>query len=209
MVWSGACGASRVAICGGAIWWADSRGEGAGPRSEAERLDGYAEYSFRSLLFGRIQMLVRSRGTVMQTLPAPYPVEEAVVSFQYPFSPPEGAPPLDGRSGRIVGGRVTSGGDTLDEDSPNTGVSLGLPVVGSDESFAHQVVTFSGAGAQTAVLEVAADLDDLSQELNEEIAISLASNAEFDGPAHGSATNVGGGADPHTTGSPPQTDRFG
>ena len=97
---------------------------------------------------------------------------------------------------------------TLDEDSPNTGVSLGLPVVGSGEAFAHQVVTFSGAGAQTAVLEVGAELDDLNQELDEAITISLASNAEFDGPTHGSATNVGGGADPRATGSPPQTDRF-
>ena len=97
---------------------------------------------------------------------------------------------------------------TLDADSPNTGVSLGLPVVGSGEAFAHQVVTFSGAGAQTAVLEVAAELDDLNQELDEAITISLASNAEFDGPTHGSATNVGGGADPRATGSPPQTDRF-
>ena len=96
---------------------------------------------------------------------------------------------------------------TLDADSPNTGVSLGLPVVGSGEAFAHQVVTFSGAGAQTAVLEVAAELDDLNQESNETITISLASNAEFDGTL-GSATNVGGGADPHTTGSPPQTARF-
>ncbi len=97
---------------------------------------------------------------------------------------------------------------TLDEDSPNTGVSWGLPVVGSGEAFAHQVVTFSGAGAQTAVLEVGAELDDLNQELDEAITISLASNAEFDGPTHGSATNVGGGADPRATGSPPQTDRF-
>ncbi len=96
---------------------------------------------------------------------------------------------------------------TLDEDSPNTGVSLGLPVVGSGEAFAHQVVTFSGAGAQTAVLEVGAELDDLNQESNEAITISLASNADFDGTL-GSATNVGGGADPHTTGSPPQTSRF-
>ncbi len=97
---------------------------------------------------------------------------------------------------------------TLDEDSPNTGVSLGMPVVGSGEAFAHQVVTFSGAGAQTAVLEVAAALDDLSGESDEAITISLASNAEFDGSTHGSATNVGGGADPHATGSPVQTDRF-
>ncbi len=96
---------------------------------------------------------------------------------------------------------------TLDADSPNTGVSLGLPVVGSGEAFAHQVVTFSGAGAQTAVLEVAAELDDLSAESDEAITISLASNAEFDGTL-GSATNVGGGADPHAAGSPPQTDRF-
>ena len=96
---------------------------------------------------------------------------------------------------------------TLDEDSPNTGVSLGLPVVGSGEAFAHQVVTFSGAGAQTAVLEVGAELDDLNQELDEAITISLASNAEFDGTL-GSATNVGGGADPRVAGSPPQTDRF-
>ncbi len=96
----------------------------------------------------------------------------------------------------------------LDEDSPNTGVSLGSRVVSSDEEFAHQVVTFSGAGAQTAVLEVAAELDDLNQELDESITISLGSNAEFDGQTHGSATNVGGGADPHETGSPPQTDRF-
>ncbi len=97
---------------------------------------------------------------------------------------------------------------TLDEDSPNTGVSLGMPVVGSGEEFAHQVVTFSGAGAQTAVLEVAAELDDLSAESDETITISLASDAEFDGLTHGSATNVGGGADPHATGSPAQTDRF-
>ncbi len=96
---------------------------------------------------------------------------------------------------------------TLDADSPNTGVSLGLPVVGSGEAFAHQVVTFSGAGAQTAILEVGAELDDLNQESNEAITISLASNADFDGTL-GSATNVGGGADPHTTGSPPQTARF-
>ena len=97
---------------------------------------------------------------------------------------------------------------TLDADSPNTGVSLGSSVASSGGGdFAHQVVTFSGAGAQTAVLKVAAE-DDSSQEPDEAITISLASNAEFDGPAHGAATNVGGGADPHTTGSPPQTDRF-
>ena len=96
---------------------------------------------------------------------------------------------------------------TLDEDSPNTGVSLGSSVASSGGGFAHQVVTFSGAGAQTAVLKVAAE-DDSGQEPDEEITISLASNAEFDGPAHGAATNVGGGADPHMTGSPPQTDRF-
>ncbi len=97
---------------------------------------------------------------------------------------------------------------TLDEGSPNAGVSLGMPVVGSGEAFAHQVVTFSGAGAQTAVLEVAAVLDDLSGESDEAITISLASDAEFDGATHGSATNVGGGADPHTAGSPALTDRF-
>ena len=96
---------------------------------------------------------------------------------------------------------------TLDEDSPNTGVSLGSSVASSGGDFAHQVVTFSGAGAQTAVLKVAAE-NDSSQEPDEAITISLASNAEFDGPTHGSATNVGGGADPHVTGSPPQTDRF-
>ena len=96
----------------------------------------------------------------------------------------------------------------LDADSPNTGVSLGSRVGSSDASFVHQVVTFSGAGAQTAVLELAAELDDLPESTNEMITISLASNAEFDGPTHGSATNVGGGADPHTSGSPSQTDRF-
>ena len=96
---------------------------------------------------------------------------------------------------------------TLDADSPNTGVSLGSSVASSGGDFAHQVVTFSGAGAQTAVLKVAAE-GDSSQEPDEAITISLASNADFDGPTHGSATNVGGGADPHTTGSPPQTDRF-
>ncbi len=96
---------------------------------------------------------------------------------------------------------------TLDADSPNTGVSLGSRVVSSDGLFVHQVVTFSGAGAQTAVLEVGAELDDLNQELDEAITISLASNAEFDGTL-GSATNVGGGADPRVAGSPPQTDRF-
>ena len=95
---------------------------------------------------------------------------------------------------------------TLDEDSPNTGVSLGSSVASSGGDFAHQVVTFSGAGAQTAVLKVAAE-NDSSQEPDEAITISLASNAEFDGTL-GSATNVGGGADPHTSDSPPQTDRF-
>ena len=96
---------------------------------------------------------------------------------------------------------------TLDEDSPNTGVSLGSSVASSGGDFAHQVVTFSGAGAQTAVLKVAAE-DDSNQEPDEAITISLASNADFDGAEHGSATNVGGGADPRVTGSPPQTDRF-
>ena len=95
---------------------------------------------------------------------------------------------------------------TLDEDSPNTGVSLGSSVASSGD-FAYQVVTFSGAGAQTAVLKVAAE-NDSNQEPDEAITISLASNADFDGPTHGSATNVGGGADPHVTGSPPETDRF-
>ncbi len=94
---------------------------------------------------------------------------------------------------------------TLDEDSPNTGVSLGSSVASSGGDFAHQVVTFSGAGAQTAVLKVAAE-DDSNQEPDEAITISLASNADFDGAEHGSATNVGGGADPHATG--PLTDRF-
>ena len=97
---------------------------------------------------------------------------------------------------------------TLDEDSPNTGVSLGQPVVDSGGDFAHQVVTFSGAGAQTAVLKVAAENDSGLEDEDEEITISLASNADFDGPTHGSATNVGGGADPHVTDSPPETDRF-
>ena len=96
---------------------------------------------------------------------------------------------------------------TLDEDSPNTGVSLGSSVASSGGDFAHQVVTFSGAGAQTAVLKVAAE-NDSGSEPDEAITISLASNADFDGPTHGSATNVGGGADPHVTGSPPETDRF-
>ncbi len=95
---------------------------------------------------------------------------------------------------------------TLDADSPNTGVSLGSSVANGGGDFAHQVVTFSGAGAQTAVLKVAAE-NDSSQEPDEAITISLESNAEFDGTL-GSATNVGGGADPHVTGSPPDTDRF-
>ena len=96
---------------------------------------------------------------------------------------------------------------TLDEDSPNTGVSLGSSVASGGGDFAHQVVTFTGAGARTAVLKVTA-ANDSGREPDEAITISLASNAEFDGQEHGSATNVGGGADPRVTGSPPQTDRF-
>ncbi len=97
----------------------------------------------------------------------------------------------------------------LNEDAPNTGVSLDPDdEVDPDEathSRADPVVTFRGAGAQTAVLDVALKSDHLTEGL-ELLWMRLAPDEVFDATGPGEiaeGTNVGGGADPMTSGGAP------
>ncbi|MXY17216.1 MAG: hypothetical protein F4Y57_09540, partial [Acidobacteria bacterium] len=71
-----------------------------------------------------------------------------------------------------------------------TGVSL------LDSFAAAPKVRFSGAGAQTATLELTA-LRDGTPEASETLTVALGTDRAFDAPDLG--TNVGGGADPHGT----------
>ena len=72
----------------------------------------------------------------------------------------------------------------------NTGISL------LDTNSATPTVRFSGAGAQTATLELASIADGTGEGSGETYSIALGSNTQFDNDTD---TNVGGGADPHGT----------
>ncbi len=95
----------------------------------------------------------------------------------------------------------------LNEDAPNTGVSLDPDdEVDPDDEATHSradpVVTFRGAGAQTAVLDVALKSDHLTEGL-ELLWMRLAPDEVLDATGPGEiaeGTNVGGGADPMTSG---------
>ena len=96
----------------------------------------------------------------------------------------------------VSGTNVTTGDWSLAGKSgaTNTGVTL------SGETTATPQVRFSGAGAQTATLELTADTDNAS-EGNETFTIALGPDGSgtngFDRTSLG--TNVGGGANPHAT----------
>ena len=98
----------------------------------------------------------------------------------------------------------------LNEDAPNTGVSLDPddevdPGDEATHSRADPVVTFRGAGAQTAVLDVALKSDHLTEGL-ELLWMRLAPDEVLDATGPGEiaeGTNVGGGADPMTSGTLP------
>ena len=79
----------------------------------------------------------------------------------------------------------------LKSSATNTGVTL------SDTNTATPKVTFSGASAQTATLELTATADNLSEGGRETFEIALGANSAFDDS--NLDTNVGGGADPHGT----------
>ncbi len=97
---------------------------------------------------------------------------------------------------KVSGENVTTGDWSLAEKSgaTNTGVTL------SGETTATPLVRFSGAGAQTATLELTAATDGAS-EGNETFTIALGPDGSgtngFDRTSLG--TNVGGGANPHAT----------
>ena len=97
---------------------------------------------------------------------------------------------------KVSGENVTTGDWSLAEKSgaTNTGVTL------SGETTATPQVRFSGAGAQTATLELTAETDG-STEGNETFTIALGPDGSgtngFDRTSLG--TNVGGGANPHAT----------
>ncbi len=93
----------------------------------------------------------------------------------------------------IGGAGVTTGDWSLAKKSgaTNTGVSL------QDTGTATPKVRFSGAGAQTATLELTATADGASEGGSETFAIALGSDSDFDATSLG--TNVGGGADPDGT----------
>ena len=90
-------------------------------------------------------------------------------------------------------GQATTGDWSLAKSSGgslNTGVTL------RDTGTSTPKVRFSGAGAQTATLELTATQDN-SQENTETLNVALGSDSDFDSSSLG--TNVGGGADPHST----------
>ena len=87
-----------------------------------------------------------------------------------------------------ISGTNVTGGDwslALKPGATNTGVARRIGGV-----------RFSGAGAQTATLELTA-VDDGTADHNETFNIALGADADFDDPGLG--TNVGGGADPHSS----------
>ncbi len=88
-----------------------------------------------------------------------------------------------------ISGTNVSTGDwslALKSGATNTGVARRI----------GSVVRFSGAGAQTATLELTAT-DDNTADNNETFNIALGSNTDFDDASLD--TNVGGGADPHSS----------
>ncbi len=92
----------------------------------------------------------------------------------------------------ISGTNVTTGdwSMAMKSGATNTGISL------HDMGTLTPKIRFSGAGAQTATLEVTATSDGAS-EGSETFTIALGSNSDFDAASLG--TNVGGGGDPHGT----------
>ena len=93
----------------------------------------------------------------------------------------------------ISGTNVTTGDWSLAKKSGatlNTGVTL------SDTGTTTPNIRFENTGAQTATLELTATADSVSENA-ETISIALGSNSDFDAAALG--TNVGGGADPHSS----------
>ena len=91
-----------------------------------------------------------------------------------------------------IGGTGVNTGDwsLAKKAGANTGISL------LDTNSATPTVRFSGAGAQTATLELASIADGTGEGSGETYAIALGSNTQFDNDTD---TNVGGGADPHGT----------
>ena len=91
-----------------------------------------------------------------------------------------------------IGGTGVNTGDwsLAKKAGANTGISL------LDTNSATPTVRFSGAGAQTATLELASIADGTGEGSGETYSIALGSNTHFDNDAD---TNVGGGADPHGT----------
>ncbi len=91
----------------------------------------------------------------------------------------------------ISGTGVTTGDWSLAKKSgaANTGVTL------QNTSTATPKVRFSGAGAQTATLELTATSDGTADS-GESFSIALGTDSAFDASSLG--TNVGGGADPHS-----------
>ena len=88
-----------------------------------------------------------------------------------------------------IGGTNVTTGDwslALKPGATNTGVARRI----------GNVFRFAGAGAQTATLELTA-VDDGAADHNETFNIALGAHADFDDSSLG--TNVGGGADPHST----------
>ena len=88
-----------------------------------------------------------------------------------------------------IGGTNVTTGDwslALKPGATNTGVARRI----------GSVVRFSGAGAQTATLELTATNDNTADH-NETFNIALGMNTDFDDGSLG--TNVGGGADPHNS----------
>ena len=94
---------------------------------------------------------------------------------------------------RISGTGITAADYTLSLRSGsnlNTGVSL------RSANTTSPVLRFSGRGARTATLDLAATDDRVDEGASETLAIALGTNSAFD---RQTSTNVGGGADPHRT----------
>ncbi len=89
-----------------------------------------------------------------------------------------------------IGGTNVGTGDwslATKSGAANTGITL------HNTSTATPTVRFSGAGAQTATLELTAEADGTSEGAGETYAIALGTDQQFDADPD---TNVGGGADP-------------
>ena len=89
-----------------------------------------------------------------------------------------------------IGGANVGAGDwslATKSGAANTGITL------HDTNTATPTVRFSGAGAQTATLELTAVADGTSEGAGETYAIALGADQQFDADPD---TNVGGGADP-------------